>query len=133
MKPAIMNTVYVVPISDSGENVDAVYVSKKAANLLEGKDYPIASNKELIFPDDDREHLRAHIKLKTIMSASEAYIPAFTSAEMFEQIFGKSERCGLFAFPNLCSQTAKKEQIKGVIINPEITDLKFSEEELKEY
>ena len=67
------------------------------------------------------------------MSSSEAFIPAFTSAQMFEQIFGKNESCGLFAFPNLCSQTAKNEQIKGVIINPEITDLKFTQEELEEY
>lgn len=133
MKPAIMNTVYVVPITDSGEHTDAVYVSKKAANLLEGKDYPIGSKKELILPGDEREELRKHIKLKTIMSSSEAFIPAFTSAQMFEQIFGKNERCGLFAFPNLCSQTAKNEQIKGVIINPEITDLKFTQEELEEY
>ena len=101
--------------------------------MLEGKDYPIGENKELIFPDDEREELRKHIKLKTIMSSGEAFIPAFTSTEMFEQIFGKAERCGLFAFPNLCSQTEKNEQIKGVIINPDITDLKFSQEELREY
>ena len=133
MIPALMNTVYVVPITDSGEHANAVYVSRKAADLLETEQYPTGENKELIFPDDEREELRKHIKLKTIMSSGEAYIPAFTSTEMFEQIFGKAERCGLFAFPNLCSQTRKNEQIKGVIINPEITDLKFSQEELKDF
>ncbi len=131
MIPALMNTVFVVPITDSGENADAVYVSKKAADLLGENSFPMGKGKELIMPGDKREGLRKGIRIKTIMSSGEAFIPAFTSAEMFEQIFGKLERSGLFAFQNLRSQVNKIEQIKGIIINPEITDLIFEEEDIK--
>ena len=130
MRPALLNTVFVVPITDSGKNANEIYVSKKAADLLDGKNFEISKGKELVMPDDDRIDLRLGIKLKTIMSSGEAYIPAFTDFKMFEQIFGKLERGGLFAFPNLCKQIRKNEHIKGVIINPEITDLMLSEDEM---
>ena len=130
MKPALLNTVFVVPITDNGKNANEIYVSKKAAALLDGKPFETGESKELVMPDDDRIDLRLGIRLKTIMSSDEAFIPAFTDLRMFEQIFGKRQRAGLFTFPNLCKQSFKNEQIKGIIINPEITDLMLSEEEM---